>query len=422
MRSNSSYVITPDSFQISQGIIGLPLARPSRRLVAMLLDLAIVAILVKTAGALLLGVAAAWFAFRISGRVTRTGARPFGRVMRLSIRAVGAFILFIVATNAWSKGASGVRKALRSNGVQMTLATGSGDSVRVSPGDAIGMSRGVVALREASDEDEARRRAADLATGFRRSGMEEEQVRETLEGIAEESEHDWIERGVESALAAQAPAAAAADSAPAVTADSLARAYAAYTAAGDTAAAHAIQPRLASLLARDSLDELRGELRQARSRNTELAARAERAENRGVLHAITGFLDELGLGFGWTGLYFTAFLALWRGQTPGKKLVGVRVVRLNGQPMTLWTSFERFGGYAAGLVTGLLGFAQVFWDRNRQMIHDKIVETVVVRDTGKPAAAAPAPAATAAVSAFAPYPSARRTTDPRGSGGDPDPR
>jgi hypothetical protein len=214
-------------------------------------------------------------------------------------------------------------------------------------------------------------------------------------------------RAVESALAAPV----AANSAKPVTADSLARAYAAYTAAGDTAAARRIQPQLASMLARDSLDELRGELRGARHENRELAARAERAENRGILHAITGFLDELGLGFGWTGLYFTAFMALWRGQTPGKKMLGVRVVRLNGQPMTLWTSFERFGGYAAGLVTGLLGFVQVFWDRNRQMIHDKIVETVVVRDRGNPAAPAPtstAHATTSAVSAFAPYPSVRR--------------
>lgn len=409
LRSNSSYVITPDSFQISQGIIGLPLARPSRRLVAMLLDLAIVAILVKTAGALLLGLAAAWFAFRISGKVTRTGARPFGRVMRLGIRAVGAFILFGVATSAWSKGASTLRGALKSTGVQMTVATGSGDSVRVSPGEAMGMGKGVAALQGAATEEEAQRLASELATGFRRAGMGEEQVRETLEGVADESDHDWVERGVEAALAAPA---APASAAPPVSADSLARAYAAYTAAGDTAAARRVQPQLASLLARDSLDALRGELRRARSRNSELVVRAERAENRGILHAITGFLDELGIGFGWTGLYFTAFLTLWRGQTPGKKLAGVRVVRLNGQPMTLWTSFERFGGYAAGLVTGLLGFVQVFWDRNRQMIHDKIVETVVVRDQGKRAAEPPpAPAATPAVSAFAPYPSARRATD-----------
>jgi hypothetical protein len=39
------------------------------------------------------------------------------------------------------------------------------------------------------------------------------------------------------------------------------------------------------------------------------------------------------------------------------------------------------------------------------------VETVVVRDIGRPAAEAPAPAATPAVAAFAPYPSPRRATD-----------
>ncbi|HEV3050665.1 MAG TPA: RDD family protein, partial [Longimicrobium sp.] len=390
LRSNSSYVITPDSFQISQGIIGLPLARPSRRLAAMLLDLLIVTILVKTAGAMLLGLAAALFAFRISARVTGTGARPLGRVVRLSIRACGALILFLVATSVWSKGASGVRKALNGGAFQMTVATGGGnDSMRVSAWEGLGLSKDVVALQTAGNEEEARRLAGVVANGFRRGGMEEEQVRETLEEITDGSEQEWMGRAVESALAAPV----AAGSAKPVTADSLARAYAAYTAAGDTAAARRIQPQLASMLARDSLDELRGELRGARHENRELAARAERAENRGLLHAITGFLDELGLGFGWTGLYFTAFMALWRGQTPGKKMLGVRVVRLNGQPMTLWTSFERFGGYAAGLVTGLLGFVQVFWDRNRQMIHDKIVETVVVRDRGNPAA--PAPTSTA---------------------------
>jgi uncharacterized RDD family membrane protein YckC len=38
------------------------------------------------------------------------------------------------------------------------------------------------------------------------------------------------------------------------------------------------------------------------------------------------------------------------------------------------------GGYAAGFATGLLGFAQVFWDANRQGIHDRIVGTVVIMD------------------------------------------
>lgn len=408
IRSNSTFVITPDSFQVSPGIMGLPLARPSRRLVAMLLDLAIVAILVKTAGAMLLGLAAAWFAFRVSAKVTGSATRPFGRVVRFGIRAFGAFILFLVAVSVWEKGATGMRRMITSP-VQLSVSrNGPTDSVNATPWQAFGLVGEARALETAQSEEEARRAASELANGFRRVGMSEDAVHDAMESIADDSEHDWMERAVESALAAPATPAAA-DTATPVTADSLARAYAAYTAAGDTAAARKIQPQLASMLARDSLDELRGELRGAQRENRQLAQRVENAENRGILASIQGFLDELGIGFGWTGLYFTAFLTLWRGQTPGKKLVGVRVVRLNGQPMTLWTSFERFGGYAAGLVTGLLGFAQVYWDRNRQMIHDKIVETVVVRERGARQAPAPAPQATPAVSAFAPYPPVRRT-------------
>jgi hypothetical protein len=49
-----------------------------------------------------------------------------------------------------------------------------------------------------------------------------------------------------------------------------------------------------------------------------------------------------------------------------------------------WLSFERAGGYAAGFATGLLGFAQIFWDPNRQAIHDKVSETIVIQDGQQP--------------------------------------
>ena len=42
------------------------------------------------------------------------------------------------------------------------------------------------------------------------------------------------------------------------------------------------------------------------------------------------------------------------------------------------TSFGRYGGYAAGMATGGLGFAQVLWDANRQAVQDKLAHTVVV--------------------------------------------
>lgn len=91
-----------------------------------------------------------------------------------------------------------------------------------------------------------------------------------------------------------------------------------------------------------------------------------------------GIFDDLGLGFGWAALYFTVFTAWWQGKTPGKKLFGIRVLQLDGTPLSVWDSFGRYGGYGAGIATGLLGFLQIYWDPNRQAIHDKISATVVI--------------------------------------------
>ncbi len=93
---------------------------------------------------------------------------------------------------------------------------------------------------------------------------------------------------------------------------------------------------------------------------------------------IKGIAADLGLSFGFAAIYFTLFTAYWQGQTLGKQLLGIRVVRLDGNRLTWWDAFGRYGGYGAGLATGLLGFCQVFWDANRMAIQDKIAETVVI--------------------------------------------
>lgn len=135
-------------------------------------------------------------------------------------------------------------------------------------------------------------------------------------------------------------------------------------------------------------DSLRGALHDLESENKALTTERDRlrndAESRDeglTIRKIFGSIsDVLGFGIGWTALYFTVFTLHMRGQTPGKKLLGIRVIRLDGQPITGWIAFERFGGYAASAATGLLGFAQILWDRNRQGIHDKVTETVVIRE------------------------------------------
>tara|TARA_R110000772_G_scaffold97392_17_gene196691 strand:+ start:1656 stop:2951 length:1296 start_codon:yes stop_codon:yes gene_type:complete len=97
-----------------------------------------------------------------------------------------------------------------------------------------------------------------------------------------------------------------------------------------------------------------------------------------ILAWVQGVAADLGLGFGWAAFYFSIFTAWWTGQTPGKRLLGIRVIKLDGSSLNLWESFGRYGGYGAGFATGLLGFLQIYWDPNRQAIQDKISETLVI--------------------------------------------
>jgi uncharacterized RDD family membrane protein YckC len=97
-------------------------------------------------------------------------------------------------------------------------------------------------------------------------------------------------------------------------------------------------------------------------------------------------LHKLGLRFGWAIAYFSLLPFWWKGQTAGKRLCGLRVIELTGKPLGLMTCFGRYGGYAAGLATGGLGFLQILWDPNRQAVEDKLAHTVVVDLRGPRAA------------------------------------
>jgi uncharacterized RDD family membrane protein YckC len=76
-------------------------------------------------------------------------------------------------------------------------------------------------------------------------------------------------------------------------------------------------------------------------------------------------------------LYVVFFLAL-AGQTLGKRLMGVRVVRLDGQRMNFRRALLRFLGYFVSFVVFGLGFLWILVDNRRQGWHDKIARTCVV--------------------------------------------
>lgn len=164
------------------------------------------------------------------------------------------------------------------------------------------------------------------------------------------------------------------------------RAFTAAYTAGDSLALDTLRAFVQPVVAGAELRDLRERRRRLRSRLAAAAEENERLretiESPGFLRLLWGLAADVGVAFTWLGVYAVLTVALWNGYTPGKRLFGIRVLRLDGARVSLWTAFERFGGYAAGLVTGLLGFAQVLWDPNRQGVQDKIAGTVVVRMAG----------------------------------------
>ena len=78
---------------------------------------------------------------------------------------------------------------------------------------------------------------------------------------------------------------------------------------------------------------------------------------------------------------FWYFVHYWTrtGQTPGQKIAGVRVVRLDGQPMTVGSSILRVLGYSINGSILALGWLWPLWDDKKQGWHDKMAGTVVVQ-------------------------------------------
>jgi hypothetical protein len=366
-RQDPRNTITPESFAIDPVLLGRPLARPGRRLAAMAVDLLLIAILVN-AGGLLFGVAAAWVFLRVSGR--SSGGGVLRRSWRLAFRSAAALTLFVVVFSAWGRltGEDGAR------GVEAGALTFSG-------ADAVGVAADLYSVRQSSSAEELERSAERLVRRMSAAGASSGEIRELVTALASRDDRPWSDEVTARVLAAYAAGASERSPAAEPAADSLVLEYASALREPEAADLNSLRLRVAASVAADTIGVLAAEVASLeRSRAALIEELRVARERRSLLDFLRTLAEDLGLGFGWSGLYFTAFLVLWRGQTPGKRLMKVRVVRLDGKPMTWWSSFERFGGYAASIFTALLGFAQVVWDRNRQGMHDKIVETVVVRE------------------------------------------
>ena len=83
--------------------------------------------------------------------------------------------------------------------------------------------------------------------------------------------------------------------------------------------------------------------------------------------------------------YFLLFEALWGGRTPGKRALGIRVVHLGGEPLSLQGSVLRNLIRVVDLqpaVTGMTGAVCILANRRAQRLGDLVAGTMVVRDAG----------------------------------------
>jgi hypothetical protein len=413
-------IITPDAFEVSEDLLGMPLARPARRLGAMIVDLVVIGVitLLTDSFALVLGVLAAFFFIRVSFKRTQVRGSVFDRAMRLSLGCLGLFIggvtLLIWAIVTFGPPDLGsLADVADVPGVEVRTGQGAGGR-QTSLRELAGFLGGGMGLLSAEDADEARDAMEVLVRRGRNVGTSDAEIRRVILDLAPDDapwagEAEAILDDVLATAGEEAPAdseaVAEADSAvleedelPPVASLSVPRVLEEYAVLlrddeltpAETSRRADLRAVLLQEIAGDTLTALENEVAQveriAENRQEVIDELMQEVEQQsqdqggGLFGWLRNLVDELGFGFGWATLYMTVILSWWNGQTVGKKLMGIRVLRLDGGPVTWWTAFERAGGYAAGFATGLLGFAQVFWDANRQAIHDRIVGTVVVVD------------------------------------------
>lgn len=89
--------------------------------------------------------------------------------------------------------------------------------------------------------------------------------------------------------------------------------------------------------------------------------------------------------------YFIVFEWLWNGQTPGKRLMKLRVIRDDGRPLTLWEAIARNLLRICDAVPGFvlpvysIGLIVIFASSRDQRVGDIFAGTVVIREQSEQA-------------------------------------
>lgn len=99
--------------------------------------------------------------------------------------------------------------------------------------------------------------------------------------------------------------------------------------------------------------------------------------------ALTGLFAFVGLGYLEVALYYLAGDAGQTGQTLGRRMFGIRVVRTDGAPLGFWHALGRQFLAILSAIPFMLGYLAPLWDPQRRTWHDSLAGTVVIHDKTK---------------------------------------
>lgn len=98
----------------------------------------------------------------------------------------------------------------------------------------------------------------------------------------------------------------------------------------------------------------------------------------GLLSPSAGYAGW-GLGFLVQIAYQWYFLTRQDGQTPGKRIMNLKVIKVDGSPLTDSDAIIRTVGYYINSAILMIGWLIALFDSNRQGLHDKLASTYVVK-------------------------------------------
>jgi hypothetical protein len=361
-RKETRQIVTPYAFFVADNLLGTPLAGPFRRGFGLMIDLFFISLLTQVSS-LVLAAIAAWTFFRAGNRL-KTKKRF--NTARIFLRLLVALLLFVVAMgivdaiNGNGNG-NGNSNGKDSNDNELLRFESPEPSTKIN-NDVEGMKLIALTAKYLLNTKAMKQHVAQ---------KECEPIYDCFQTLGDELVQDVVDVGLDTD-----------------TINDILKKYISSVSENLSASQQTELTNHLQQTSKNSLEQKVAVLKSTEQANTltiknDAEIQKPHSVSKEIIERLEKLTEELGLGLGWAAFYFSIFTAWWKGQTPGKKLLGMRVIKLDNTPLNLWESFGRYGGYAAGLATGFMGFLQVFWDPNRQAIQDKISETLVI-DLRKP--------------------------------------